>query len=134
MRPFVSLLTLGVADVERSRRFYEEGLGWRVTRSQDDWVCFDLGDGASALALWPREKLAQDAAAHGTGGEFGGVTLAYNTTSRERVDELLAEAERAGGRIVKPAEDAFWGGYSGYFADPDGYPWEVAWNPFFHAI
>jgi uncharacterized protein len=125
VRPFVSLITLGVADVERAKRFYVDGLGWPIAREVDDWICFELGDGSAALSLWPRDRLAEDARAGADKGGFDGVTLAYNVPSRERVDELLSQAERAGGRIVKEGQDAFWGGYSGYFADPDGHLWEV---------
>ena len=80
--------------------------------------------------MWSREALAGDARVKDGGSEFSGIALAYNTRSREEVDAVLAEAEAAGGRILKPAEETFWGGYSGYFADVDGHPWEVAWNPF----
>jgi uncharacterized protein len=82
------------------------------------------------LAMYPREELAKDANVADNGQGFKGFSLAYNTRSREEVDAVLAEAEAAGAQILKPAQDAFWGGYSGYFADPDGFAWEVAWNPF----
>jgi uncharacterized glyoxalase superfamily protein PhnB len=81
------------------------------------------------LGLYGREALAEDAQVPSAGSGFGGITLAYNVRAREEVDAVLKEAEAAGGRILKPAHDVFWGGYSGYFADPDGHPWEVAWNP-----
>ena len=103
MRPFVSLITLGVADVGRAKRFYTEGLGWPIAREVDDWICFELGDGSAALSLWPRERLAEDAQTADDDGGFDGVTLAYNVPSRERVDELLAQAERAGGRAAPGA-------------------------------
>ena len=127
MEQRLSLVTLGVADLERARRFYEDGLGWRRGNDHEEVAFYQLG--GMVLALWGREALAQDARLPDAGSGFGGIALAYNTRSREEVDAVLAEAEAAGGRILKPAEDASWGGYSGYFADPDGHPWEVAWNP-----
>lgn len=131
MEQRVSLITLGVADLARSRRFYEEGLGWTPSPvSQDAVTFYQLG--SVALALFGREALAEDAhlAESGPTSGFGGITLAHNLRSKAEVDAVMAQAERAGGRILKPAQDVFWGGYSGYFADPDGHPWEVAWNPF----
>lgn len=130
MEQRLSLVTLGVADVARSRRFYEEGLGWTPSSaSRESIVFFQLG--GIALALFGRAALAEDAHLPPTPAEgFGGITLAHNVGSRAEVDAVMAHAERAGARILKPAQDVFWGGYSGYFADPDGHPWEVAWNPF----
>ncbi len=90
------------------------------------WACYLLEGGSTALALYPWDELAEDARVAADGSGFRGVTLAYNVGSPERVDEVLAEAERAGGEIVKPAQPTFWGGYGGYFADPDGHLWEVA--------
>lgn len=87
--------------------------------------------GSLGLALYPKDLLAKDAQLDPAGTGFGGITLAYNAPNRGQVDAVMALAERAGAKILKPAQDAFWGGYSGYFADPDGYPWEVAWNPHF---
>ncbi len=127
MEQRLSLVTLGVADLERARRFYEEGLGWRRRNAHAEVVFFQIG--GAVLALWSRAALAADARLPDSGVSFGGIALAYNTRSREEVDQVLAEAKAAGATILKPAEDAFWGGYSGYFADPDGHPWEVAWNP-----
>jgi uncharacterized protein len=127
MEQRLSLVTLGVADLERSRRFYEEGLGWRRGNAHPEVVFFQVG--GAVLALWAREALAADARLPAAGSGFGGIALAYNTRSREEVDRVLAEAEDAGATILKPAENASWGGYTGYFADPDGHPWEVAWNP-----
>ena len=127
MEQRLSLVTLGVTDVGRARRFYEDGLGWRRGNDHEEVVFFQLG--GMVLALWGREALAQDARLPGAGTGFGGIALAYNTRSREEVDAVLKEAEAAGARIPKPAENTVWGGYSGYFADPDGHLWEVAWNP-----
>lgn len=129
MEPRVSLITLGVADLARARTFYEK-LGFRASSaSQGDVVFFQAG--ALALSLYPRESLAEDAQVGAEGSGFAGLTLAHNVRSKGEVAAVLAEAERAGGRILKPAQDVFWGGHSGYFADPDGHLWEVAWNPFF---
>ena len=126
MKPHVAVITLGVRDLEQARRFYSEGLEWPIQQEDSNWACFLLGDGSSALALYPWDELAADAQVPADGTGFRGVTLAYNVRSHERVDEVLAEAERAGGKIVKPAEGTSWGGYGGYFADTDGYLWEVA--------
>jgi catechol 2,3-dioxygenase-like lactoylglutathione lyase family enzyme len=126
MRPHVAVITLGVRDLRRARAFYHEGLGWPIQQEDYNWVCFQLGDGASALALYPWDELADDAAVPAEGAGFRGVTLAHNVRSKERVEEVLAEAERAGGTIVKRAQATSWGGFGGYFADPDGYLWEVA--------
>ena len=122
----MSLITLGVRDFARSRAFYADKLGWPVHQEADNWVCFLLGDGSSALALYPWDELADDAGVPGDGSGFRGVTLAYNVRSDDRVEAVLAEARRAGAEIVQPAQQRPWGGYSGYFADPEGYLWEVA--------
>ncbi|MDR3500098.1 MAG: VOC family protein [Parvibaculum sp.] len=129
MEPRISLITLGVADVARSRRFYE-ALGWRASSASQEGVAF-FQAGGMALALFGREALAEDAGLADAGSGFGGIALAQNMRTQEAVDQLMAEAERAGARIVKPAQKVFWGGYSGYFADPDGHLWEIAWNPGF---
>jgi uncharacterized protein len=133
MEPRISLITLGVADLARSRRFYEDGLGWRPSgASVETTIFYQLG--GLALALWARAALAEDAGLGDeakSGSGFGGVALAHNVRTRDEVDAVLAEAERAGGRILAPAKTAEWGGYTGYFADPDGHVWEVAWNPHF---
>jgi catechol 2,3-dioxygenase-like lactoylglutathione lyase family enzyme len=126
MKPHVSVITLGVRDFARAKQFYAERLGWPVRAEDYNWVCFTLGGGSSVLALYPWDELADDARMPADGSGFRGVTLAYVVRSADRVDEVLAEAERAGGRIVKPGQPASWGGYSGYFADPEGYLWEVA--------
>ena len=129
MQQRMSLVTLGVAEIARSRRFYET-LGFKASSVSNDDVVF-IQMGCIALALYGREALAADANLPPGGSGFGGITLAYNTRSREEVDAVLAEARQAGARILKQAQDVFWGGYSGYFADPDGHLWEVAWNPHF---
>ena len=128
--PRVSLITLGVADLARARAFYEAGLGFRASSaSQGDIVFFQLG--GLALALFPRAALAEDAGVAPAGAGFGGLTLAQNVREPEDVDRLLALAQAAGGRITRAAEAAFWGGRTGYFTDPDGHLWEIAWNPHF---
>ena len=129
MEQRVSLVTLGVADVGRARRFYE-ALGWTLGGGVDDesdQVAFFQSPGM-ILALWGRDKLAHDSAVEDAGG-WGGVTLAHNVRSPAEVDAVLAEAERAGARIGRAGAATFWGGYSGIFVDPDGHPWEVAHNP-----
>jgi catechol 2,3-dioxygenase-like lactoylglutathione lyase family enzyme len=129
MEQRISIITLGVADLNRSREFYER-LGWRRAKAENEGIVF-FQAGGMALALYPREELAKDANVASEGHGFIGVTLAYNARSRGAVEVILEEARAAGAKIIKPAEEAFWGGYSGYFADPDGFLWEVAWNPFF---
>jgi catechol 2,3-dioxygenase-like lactoylglutathione lyase family enzyme len=126
MEQRLSVVTLGVADLERARRFYE-ALGWKRGNRHESVVFFQLN--GMVLSLFSRQALAEDTQVPPEGSGFGGIVLAHNARSREDVDAVLAEAERAGARILKPAQDAFWGGYSGCFADPDGHPWEVAWNP-----
>jgi uncharacterized protein len=127
MEQRLSAITLGVADLERSRRFYEEGLGWGRGNDHPEVVFFQTG--GMILALYPRHLLAEDADVANDGHGFGGITLAYNTRTREEVDAVLAQAATAGAKVLKSAQDASWGGYTGYFADPDGHVWEVAWNP-----
>lgn len=129
MEPRISLITLGVRDVARSRAFYE-ALGFLPSSaSTDDVAFFQLGGAALGLFGW--DPLAQDAGVDPTGEGFRGVTIAHNVRSKEEVASVLAAAAAAGGRIVKPAQDVFWGGHHGYVADPDGHLWEIAWNPFF---
>lgn len=129
MEPRISLITLGVANLARAWQFYE-ALGWRASSaSQGDVVFFQLGP--IVLGLFSRAALAEDAQVPDSLPGFSGIALAQNMVSEEAVDQLLDEASRAGARILKPAQRAFWGGYSGYFADPDGHIWEVAFNPGF---
>ena len=129
MEQRVSLVTLGVADLKRSREFYER-LGWRRSMAKAEGVVF-FQAGGMALALFPRQELAKDANVTPQGDGFRAISLAYNARNRAEVNAVLEEAEAAGAKLVKPAQDAFWGGYSGYFSDPDGFLWEVAWNPSF---
>jgi len=129
MEQRVSLVTLGVADLKRSREFYER-LGWRRSMAKAEGVVF-FQAGGMALALFPRQELAKDANVTPPGDGFRAISLAYNARHRAEVNSVLEEAEAAGAKLVKPAQDAFWGGYSGYFSDPDGFLWEVAWNPSF---
>jgi catechol 2,3-dioxygenase-like lactoylglutathione lyase family enzyme len=129
MEQRLSLITLGVSDLTRSTEFYNR-LGWRRSLANTEGITF-FQAGGMALALYPRHELAKDATVAPEGQGFSGVTLAYNTRNRHEVDSVLKEAQAAGATLVKPAEEAFWGGYSGYFADPDGFLWEVAWNPQF---
>lgn len=125
----LSLVTLGVRDLAGTRAFYRR-LGWaESSASNDDVAFFQLG--CTALALFGRAALAADAQVADSEPGFSGITLACNGRSREEVDAVLKEAVAAGARLVKPAQDVFWGGYCGYFADPEGHLWEVAWNPFF---
>jgi hypothetical protein len=127
MEQRVTAITLGVADLARARRFYEEGLGWR--RGNDHVVVAFYQLPGMILSLFSRDSLAEDAKLPATGSGFSGITIAHNCRDRAGVDAVLAQAEAAGATILKPAEDAAWGGYGGYFADPDGHVWEVAWNP-----
>jgi uncharacterized protein len=126
MEQRVSLVTLGVHDLGRARRFYE-ALGWKTGAGPDDDVVF-FQAGCMVLALWGRDQLAEDSGVE-DGGGWGGVTLAYNVGSPAEVDDVMREAEAAGATITRAAARTFWGGYSGAFADPEGHPWEVAHNP-----
>ncbi len=129
MKPHVSGITLGVKDVNRAKKFYAEGLGWPIQYEQGDWVSFSINGGSSLLGLLPLDALAGDAGVAASGGGFAGFTLSYIVSSEARVAAVLEEAKRAGGTIAKPAQGAEWGGYSGYFADPEGYLWNVALGP-----
>ena len=128
MEQRLSLVTLGVRDLERARRFYE-ALGWKRTGADAEVVFFQAG--GMIIALWDRESLAEDSGVT-DGGGWGGVTLAYNTRSAGEVDTVIAEARAAGASIPREPGTTFWGGYSGVFIDPDGHPWEVAHNPGWH--
>lgn len=129
MEQRVSLITLGVDDVSRAQRFYEQ-LGWEMNGGVDDdndHVAFFQAPGM-IVALWSRTKLAADSGVEDNGG-WGGITLAHNVRSPQEADAVLAEAEAAGATIARAGASTFWGGYSGVFIDPDGHPWEVAHNP-----
>jgi uncharacterized protein len=129
MEQRVSIITLGVADLKRSREFYER-LGWRRSMAKAEGVVF-FQAGGTALALYPRYELAKDANVTPQGDGFRGISLAYNARNRGEVDSVLEDAEAAGAKLLKAGQEAFWGGYSGYFSDLDGFLWEVAWNPSF---
>ena len=132
MEPRLSLVTLGYADFDRAVRFYRDGLGFPLSPASQGDVAF-FRTGGVVLSLYPRDKLAADAGVpdDGTPGAYAGLTLAHNVRDEAEVAGVLAKAAAAGGRVIKPAQDAFWGGHHGCFADPDGHLWEVAWNPFF---
>jgi len=134
MKPRISVITIGVEDLERAVAFYRDGLGWPT----DGIIGQEFEYGAVAfftlqpglrLALWPRRSLAHDSALPLAAASATEFTLGHNVSSREEVDAVMRRAEAAGANIVKPAKVAFWGGYSGYFQDPDGHLWEVVWNP-----
>ena len=122
----VTAIMLGVEDLARSKKFYGEGLGCPIAQDYPNFVSFDLGDGSSSLALYQREAAAQEAGVSSEGSGFRGVSFHYIVPSSEAVDEVMANATAAGGEVVKEAAGAQWGGYFGYFSDPDGYLWKVA--------
>jgi catechol 2,3-dioxygenase-like lactoylglutathione lyase family enzyme len=121
----INAVTLAVGDLGRSKAFYGEGLGYAIEQDQPQFVSFRLADGSSALSLYPRKALAHDAGVDAEGTGFRGVTFSMFVGDPAGVDELLREAERAGGTIVRPGKAAQWGGYFGYFADPDNHLWKV---------
>lgn len=129
MRSNLTAITLGVSDLKRSIRFYRDALKFPTTAKDDDPVAFFNLNGI-VLSVFPKSSLAEDATVSAEGSGFSGITLAHNTKDKEEVDQVLAFAKSAGVTIVKPAHDTFWGGYGGYFSDPDGYLWEVVWNPY----
>lgn len=130
MKQHLHLITLGVKDFETSYTFYTEILGWRPAKASQDDVAFFQTSGV-VFAIYPREKLAEDALVSPKGSGFSGITLAYNASSEAEVDEIIADLRTKGVRIIKEPQKAFWGGYSSYFADPDDFRWEVAYNPYF---
>ena len=134
MKPRITLLTLGVDDLERAVRFYRDGLGLRtegIVGTEFEYgavAFFDLQAGLK-LALWPRESIARDTGIAPGSPNPADFTIGHNVSSKGEVDAVMEQAKRAGAVVVKPAHDTFWGGYAGYFQDPDGHLWEVAWNP-----
>lgn len=129
MKQHLHIITLGVQDLETSKTFYSETLGWKVARPQEGIAFFQAG--GVVLALFPREELAKDALVDLKEHDSAGFTLAYNARSESEVDEIINELRSKGVKIVKEPQKVFWGGYSSYFADPDDNRWEVAYNPFF---
>ncbi len=129
MKPRINMITLGVADLERAIRFYEKGLGLQRMPFEGVAAFFTLN--GTWLSLYPWDALAEDVNISGNGTGFRGITLAHVVSSKEEVVEVLNQAVHSGAKLTKPAQDVFWGGYSGYFSDPDGHLWEVAWNPIF---
>lgn len=127
MEPRITLITLGVSDLDRSIAFYREGLGLPKRDGPEGIAFFETS--GTWLSLYPRHKLAEDATIPAEGSGFRGFALAHNVASPEEVDALLARAVEAGAKLLKPGQKVSWGGYSGYFADPDGHAWEVVWNP-----
>ena len=134
MKPRVTLITLGVEDLQRAVRFYRDGLGFKtegIVGAEFEYgavAFFDLQAGLK-LALWPRTGIAHDTGIAAGGSSPTEFTLGHNVSSKAEVDAAMAQAKAAGAVVVKPAHDTFWGGYAGYFQDPDGHLWEVAWNP-----
>lgn len=134
MKPRIRVLTLAVGDLDRSLAFYRDGLGLPSggvigQEFEDGLVAFFELEGGLTLALFPRASLAKDAAIAPTGAPLGAVSIGHVVGSREEVDAVMAQAVRAGAVVTDPARDRFWGGYGGYFHDPDGHLWEIAWNP-----
>jgi catechol 2,3-dioxygenase-like lactoylglutathione lyase family enzyme len=130
MEPRVTLITLGVRNLERAVAFYQDGLGWPLSGASVEGEVAFFRTGGTVLALWGREALAEDANIYPEGSGFSSLALAHNVAEREEVDSVLEEAVSAGATITKEARDTFFG-RNGYFADPEGYLWEVAWNPTF---
>ncbi len=134
MKPRITLITLGVDDLERAVRFYRDGLGLHTpgvvgTEYEHGAVAFFELQAGLGLALWPRASLAHDSGLPRSGPSPTDCCLAHNVSSKAEVDAVMAQAEAGGASIVKPAQETFWGGYAGYFQDPDQHLWEVAWNP-----
>jgi len=130
MNQHLHLVTLGVRDFETSRKFYRDTLGWKPSSSSDEDVTFFQAGGV-VISIFQREKLAEDVQIDSQGNGFAGFTLAYNAQSESEVDEIIGDLKSKGVKILKEPQKVFWGGYSSYFADPDGNCWEVAYNPFF---
>jgi uncharacterized protein len=130
VKPKISMITLGVRDLARALSFYRDGLGFDLPDHKDGDTCLMFRLEGTWLALYPRASLAADAQVDSKGAGFPGFALAHNVKTKDEVDRAFASAVAAGGAPVKPPQETFWGGYSGYFADPDGFLWEVAFNPF----
>ena len=130
MNQHLHLITLGVGDLEVSRKFYAEVLGWKPSAAGNEGIAFFQAGGV-VLALFPREALADDAMTASERSGFSGITFAYNARSESEVDEIIRDLKSKGVKIAKEPQKVFWGGYNAYFADPDDYHWEVAYNPFF---
>ena len=134
MRPRITLITLGVDDLEKAVRFYRDGLGLRTdgivgTEFEHGAVAFFALQGGLKLALWPRKSIAHDTGLPQSAPSQTDFTIGHNVSSKAEVDAAMAQARNAGAVVVRAAHDTFWGGYAGYFRDPDGHVWEVAWNP-----
>lgn len=130
MNQHLHIVTLGVRDFKKSVEFYSKILGWKPSSNTNDDIAFFQAGGV-VLAVYPREKLAEDAMTSPEFSGFSGITLAYNARSEAEVNEIIGDLTSKGVKIVKEPQKVFWGGYSSYFADPDDYHWEVAYNPFF---
>lgn len=129
MQPRINVITLGTKNIEKSRNFYEHGLGWKASSaSNENFVAFHTH--GIVLCLYPEKLLSEDAMTQMNGQQgFRGITLSHNVANKEDVNSILKQAVEAGAKLEKEAQDVFWGGYSGYFSDPDGHFWEIAWNP-----
>ena len=139
MKPSISVITLGVDDLDRAVAFYRDGLGLETegiigTEFEHGAVAFfDLQAGLK-LALWPRTSIAHDTGLSRSGSSATGLTLGHNVSGKAEVDAIMREAENAGAKVIKAAQDTFWGGYAGYFQDPEGHLWEIVWNPHFKPL
>jgi predicted lactoylglutathione lyase len=129
MQPRLNIVTLGVKNLQKSSNFYQNALGWKPTKNSDDKIVFFNHQGI-VLGLYPIDKLAEDAMISPDGKGFSGITLAINLDKKEKVDELHEKVIKNGGKELVAPRETFWGGYDSYFADPDGFPWEIAWAPF----
>ena len=129
MKQHLHIITLGVQDLEKSKMFYAETLGWTLSRPQEGIAFFQVG--GVVLALFPRDELAKDALVSPEGHGFAGIALAYNAQSESEVDGIIRDLKAKGVKIIREPQKVSWGGYSSYFADPDNFLWEVAYNPFF---
>jgi catechol 2,3-dioxygenase-like lactoylglutathione lyase family enzyme len=129
MKPRLNIVTLGVKNLQKSREFYKNALGWEPSPGSDENIVF-FHQGGIVLGLYPLDKLAEDAGVSAERSGFSGVTLAINQDSKEAVTETFEKAVKNGAMVLVEPRETFWGGYDAYFADPDGHPWEIAWAPF----